>query len=102
MRVATRLRFMLALLQFYIPAHGLVARCRYAEAKIRMKDYFRCFPGERAQPEANILMGLICLRLEEYQESAGYTIVAFNQLDGNTWNYTEADKAYLKLYCSNL
>ena len=31
-----------------------------------------------------------------------YTIAAFDQLAGGSWKYSEANKAYLKLYCSNL
>lgn len=97
-----RLKFVVGLLFFYLPARDYASKQDYGRAKIKLSRYFKMLSPKLVYPEVNILMSLVSLRLGEARSAVNYALAAFDQLEGSVWKYGIADRLYLKYYCSNL
>src|SRR5271170_6142616 len=102
MKIINRLRSVAAIILFYTPARECVAIKRYDKASKLLSTYYKFMGTLKVYPEANILMALVELRLNNYHSSAKYATTAFEQLETGTWNYKQHNKSYLQYYCSNM
>ncbi len=100
-----RVRFAALTLPFFSARNSASAN-QYGRAERQLARHYKALgvnaPSEKAYPQANMLLGLLRYRAGDFVMAGLCSTAALRQLAGSDWRYKEADRRYLRAYCSNL